>query len=324
MVLVSFLCTSNVILLHCLQVRGAPAIAIVGSLSLALQLKNSEFEDKDALQKFVNSSFQYLLTARPTAVNIAKSANRFSRLIMEASPCVSVQGIKDHILAEIEGMLEEDVRTNRNIGNFGAEDIMKWLNGKKATVLTHCNTGSLATAGYGTALGIIRSLHSMDALSHVYCTETRPYNQGARLTAYELVYENIPATLICDSMGSLLMKEKGINVVVVGADRVVSNGDTANKIGTFQLAIAAQYHRVPFYVAAPVTTLDFSLVSGDQIKIEERPSKEMFYVGGNRVAAEGIGCWNPAFDVTPASLITGGIVTERGVFAAGNLKSLLL
>ena len=305
-----------------LQVRGAPAIAIVGSLSLALQLKNSEFEDKDALQKFVDSSFQYLLTARPTAVNIATSAQRFSWLLQKASPDASVQAVKDTILTEMEGMLDEDVKTNKLIGKFGAGDIIKRLNGKKAIVLTHCNTGSLATAGYGTALGIIRSLHAQDALGHVYCTETRPYNQGARLTAYELVYEGIPATLICDSMGSLLMKEKGINSVVVGADRVVSNGDTANKIGTYQLAIAAQYHKVPFYVAAPVTSIDFSLGCGDQIKIEERPSKEMFYMGGSRTAAEGIGCWNPAFDVTPAGLITGGIVTERGVFTADDLKSL--
>ena len=242
---------------------------------------------------------------------------------MEVSASTSLQAAKDYIVAEMEGMLEEDVRTNKMIGNLGANDIVKCLNGKKATVLTHCNTGSLATAGYGTALGVIRSLHSMDALSHVYCTETRPYNQGARLTAYELVFENIPSTLICDSMGALLMKEKGISAVVVGADRVVSNGDTANKIGTFQLAIVAQYHGIPFYVAAPISTIDFSLISGEQIKIEERPHKEMFYVGGSRVCAEGIGCWNPAFDVTPACLITGGIVTEKGVFAADNLKSLL-
>lgn len=303
--------------------RGAPAIAIVGSLGIALQLKNSEFKDKDALHKFVNSSFQYLLTARPTAVNIAESAKRFSQLLLEMNPSICVQTAKEHIVAEMEGMLEEDVRTNKKIGNFGAEDIIKRSSGMKVTLLTHCNTGSLATAGYGTALGVIRSLHSMGKLSHVYCTETRPYNQGARLTAYELVNENIPATLICDSTGALLMKDKGICAVVVGADRVVSNGDTANKIGTFQLAITAQYHRVPFYVAAPVTSIDFSLDSGDQIKIEERPSTEMFYMGGKRVAAEGIGCWNPAFDVTPANLITGGIVTERGVYAANNLKSLL-
>ena len=162
----------------------------------------------------------------------------------------------------------------------------------------------------------------MGRLEHVYCTETRPYNQGARLTAYELVHDKIPSTLICDSMGALLMQRQNISAVVVGADRVVANGDTANKIGTYQLAIAANYHNVPFYVAAPLTTIDFGLKSGEEITIEERPGKELLCVGGKRVAAEGIGCWNPAFDVTPAQLITGGVITERGVFEASNLKAL--
>ena len=162
----------------------------------------------------------------------------------------------------------------------------------------------------------------MGRLEHVYCTETRPYNQGARLTAYELVHDKIPSTLICDSMGALLMQRRKTSAVVVGADRVVANGDTANKIGTYQLAIAAKHHGVPFYIAAPVTTIDFVLKSGEEITIEERPSREMLCIGGKRVAAEGIGCWNPAFDVTPARLITGGIITERGVFEASNLQAL--
>ena len=274
------------------------------------------------MDKYVESSFQYLLTARPTAVNIMESAKRFSRLLSGMGDGIAVEAAKDKVVTEIEQMLDDDVQANRRIGDYGAEDIVRNMSRSKAVILTHCNTGSLATAGYGTALGVIRSLHAMKKLEHVYCSETRPYNQGARLTAYELVYENIPSTLICDSMGSLLMKEKEITAVVVGADRTVSNGDTANKIGTYQLAIAAKYHNVPFYVAAPISTIDFSLDCGDRIKIEERPSDEMFYVGGKRIAAEGIGCWNPAFDVTPAKLITGGIVTERGVFAADNLQSL--
>lgn len=292
---------------------------------MALELKNSEFPNMEALRDFVVSKFDYLVGARPTAVNIAESAKRFSKEV-SSNGDNDVCTARDDLVQKMEGMLEEDIATNKAIGKHGAEDITKHLSrkGEKAIILTHCNTGSLATGGYGTALGIVRSLHSMKVLGHVYCTETRPYNQGARLTAYELVHDKIPATLICDSMGGLLMREKNISAIVVGADRVVSNGDTANKIGTFQLAISAKYHRIPFYVAAPMSTIDFSLETGDMINIEERPSREMLYVGDRRVAAEGIGCWNPAFDVTPADLITGGIVTERGVVAPGDLQSLLL
>ncbi len=304
------------------QVRGAPAIAIVGTLSIALELRKTCLSTVDSLKEIVQSRFQYLLTARPTAVNIAESAKRFTERISNVDPSVDVAAARDSLVEEMEKMLEDDLKANKTMGRYGAEAIAKDLNGGKAIVLTHCNTGSLATAGYGTALGVIRTLHSMDLLDQVYCTETRPFNQGARLTAYELVHDKIPATLICDSMGALLMKQKKVSAVVVGADRIVSNGDVANKIGTYQLAIAAQYHNVPFYVAAPVSTIDFGLSEGREIKIEERPSDEMFHVNGKRVAAEGVSCWNPAFDITPAVLITGGIVTERGVFAANSLKSL--
>ncbi len=302
--------------------RGAPAIAIVGTLSIAIQLRKRVFHDRNSLHKYVKSSYQYLLTARPTAVNIAEAASRFSQLLDSMPEAVGAEEAKGKLIVMMEEMLDEDVRVNRKIGEYGAEDIAGNIGDAKAVVLTHCNTGSLATAGYGTALGVIRSLHAMDKLEQVYCTETRPYNQGARLTAYELVYENIPGTLVCDSMCSLLMREKKITAVVVGADRVVSNGDTANKIGTYQLAIVAKHHNVPFYVASPLSTIDFGLDCGGQIKIEERPKDEMFNVGGKRIAAKGIGCWNPAFDVTPAHLITGGIITEHGVFAADSLSSL--
>ena len=295
----------------------------MGSLSIALQLRKKEFENKAALVKYVDSSFQYLLTARPTAVNIAESAKHFFEMLSNVAGGESVKAAKERVVCDMEKMLADDVRANKAIGKHGACDIIKHMNGEEeAIVLTHCNTGSLATAGYGTALGVVRSLQASKRLEHVYCTETRPYNQGSRLTAYELVFENISSTLVCDSMCSLLMREKRISAVVVGADRVVSNGDTANKIGTYQLAITAKFHSVPFYVAAPTSTIDFTLEHGNQIKIEERPSKEMFYVGGKRIAAEGIGCWNPAFDVTPAELITGGIITEHGVFAADNLLTL--
>lgn len=308
-----------------MKVRGAPAIAIVGTLSVALELKRSDFASIEEMKGHIDSKFQYLLTARPTAVNIAESAKRFLQQVSTFDPTSDVHLAKESLLASMETMLREDREANRKMGEHGAEEIVKHMtNGKGVVVLTHCNTGSLATAGYGTALGVVRSLHSRGSLERVYCTETRPYNQGARLTAYECVHDKIPATLICDSVASLLMRERKVDAVVVGADRIVANGDTANKIGTYQLAIAAQHHGVRFYVVAPVSTIDFSLRDGGQVVIEERPSQEMFCVDGKRVAAEGIGCWNPAFDVTPAGLITGGIVTERGVCAADNLASLTL
>lgn len=222
----------------------------------------------------------------------------------------------------MKSMLDEDVETNKSMGKFGACDILDKIDcQEKACVLTHCNTGSLATGGYGTALGVVRTLMEMGKLEHCYCTETRPYNQGSRLTAYELIYEKIPSTLICDNMVGLLLARKKISAIVVGADRVVANGDTANKIGTYQLAILAKYHNVPFYVAVPSTTIDLSKKNGSEIIIEERPSKEMTHVNDVRIAAEGINCWNPCFDVTPAELITGGLITEFGVFKPSELES---
>ena len=309
--------------------RGAPAIAIVGTLGVAVELRQKTFtKDKDGtsqLREFIQTKFDYLRTARPTAVNIAEAADRFTKKATDFESnydaSQSVSQARDVLLQEMESILADDINANKVMGRYGAEHILQSIS-DKAVILTHCNTGSLATGGFGTALGVVRSLHGMGKLEHVYCTETRPYNQGARLTAYELVHDKIPSTLICDSMGALLMQRRKVSAVVVGADRIVSNGDTANKIGTYQLAIAAKHHNVPFYVAAPVTTIDFGLKSGEEIVIEERPSNEMFCVAGQRVAAEGIGCWNPAFDVTPADLVTGGIVTERGVFEASNLKAL--
>ncbi len=311
----------------CLQVRGAPAIAIVGTLSVALELRRKQFSSDNDLGKlklFVHCKFEHLQTARPTAVNIAIAGKRFKERVVELSSVVrSVTEVQRALLAEMEGVLAEDVAKNCAIGRNGAVDIISRVGGldNKVNILTHCNTGSLATGGYGTALGVVRSLHEMGILGHVYCTETRPYNQGARLTAYELVHESIPASLICDSMAALLMQRRMVSVVVVGADRIVANGDTANKIGTYQLAIAAKHHGIPFYVAAPMSTVDFSLQTGQEITIEERPSEEMLFVQGQRVAAEGIGCWNPAFDVTPAALITGGIATELGTFSAWSLPT---
>ncbi|XP_076379161.1 methylthioribose-1-phosphate isomerase isoform X2 [Megalopta genalis] len=289
-----------------MQVRGAPAIAIVGCLSLATELMKEEPVDKKCLRQDVEGKLNYLVSARPTAVNMKIAADELIQLVnmLSKDQSVTATEMKERFLKAIEAMLEKDVADNKAIGDFGAQEILKHTSGDSPVrILTHCNTGSLATA------------------EHAYCSETRPYNQGARLTAYELVYEKIPATLICDDMVAALMKSRNISAVVVGADRVAANGDTANKIGTYQIAIVAKYHNVPFYVAAPRTSIDFSIPSGDHIIIEERPEREMTHVNDQRIAAPGIQCWNPAFDITPASLIKG-IITEVGVFRPKDLLQL--
>ncbi|XP_051171315.1 methylthioribose-1-phosphate isomerase [Leptopilina boulardi] len=307
-----------------MQVRGAPAIAIVGCLSLAAEIDGEIFTDKKVLRQEIEGKLNYLVSARPTAVNIKLAAEYLIGLANKLSEDneVSPSMMKDQFLKTIETMLEKDLADNNAIGKYGSEEILKSVpNDALVRVITHCNTGSLATAGYGTALGVIRSLHGKDRLEQVYCTETRPFNQGARLTSYELVHDKIPGVLICDDMVASLMKSRTINAVIVGADRVVANGDTANKIGTYQIAILAKYHGVPFYVAAPCTSIDFNMNSGDQIKIEERPEEEITHILSQRIAASGIQCWNPAFDVTPAELITG-IITEKGVYKPNNLSVL--
>lgn len=307
-----------------MQVRGAPAIAIVGCLSLAVELYGKVFTSVSDVETFIVDRLDYLVTSRPTAVNMADSAAFFSGSIKTlCRECDDPQEICLKFVLQLEAILEKDIATNKKIGQVGGEDILTRTNQSHVSILTHCNTGSLATAGYGTALGVVRYLHESGKLHHVYCTETRPYNQGSRLTAYELVYEKINSTLICDSMAAILMKNKTVSAVVVGADRVVANGDTANKVGTYQLAIVSKYHNIPFYVACPLTTFDQKTEKGEDILIEERPHQEMTAIKGIQVAAPGIQCWNPAFDVTPAELITGGIITEYGVFPPNNLKESL-
>jgi methylthioribose-1-phosphate isomerase len=305
-----------------MKVRGAPAIAIVAALSLAVELyhKKAEFKSGIEVETFVLERLEYLKTSRPTAVNLFEAANQLSGFVHQVR-LESAGAVIESYLKYAEKMLENDIMDNKNIGRFGSEFILAQSKGP-IRVLTHCNTGSLATAGHGTALGIIRDLHQSKRLDHAFCTETRPYNQGSRLTAYELVFEQIPSTLICDSMVSALLKLKNINAIIVGADRVAANGDTANKIGTYQLAITAKYHNVMFIVAAPVTSIDLLTPNGDAIEIEERSGHEVTSIKGKvkgqeniatlEIAAPGIGVWNPAFDVVPAELITT-IVTERGV-----------
>ncbi|KAF8422876.1 hypothetical protein EV426DRAFT_150197 [Tirmania nivea] len=320
-------------------VRGAPAIAIVAALSLAVELetlrgKLSEYT-VHSIEEHIAKALDYLNASRPTAVNLSDAVTKLKAAVAKeaAREGSSVHSMINVYQARAEDMLDADVADNRNIGDFGAEWLSKTVAGKeKISVLTHCNTGSLATAGYGTALGIIRSLWSSKSLVHAFCTETRPYNQGSRLTAYELVHEGIPATLITDSMVAAIMQMKKVDAVIVGADRVVANGDTANKIGTYQLAILAKYHGVKFVVAAPTTSIDMKTAHGKDIHIEQRVWHEVVKVSGPRVdeivgdrlaldlkhihtistAAHGIGVFNPSFDVTPAELIDA-IVTEKGV-----------
>uniref|UniRef100_A0A1L8DS03 Putative translation initiation factor n=1 Tax=Nyssomyia neivai TaxID=330878 RepID=A0A1L8DS03_9DIPT len=257
-----------------MQVRGAPAIAIVGCLSLAVEIYPEEYESKKTLRQEIEGKLNYLVSSRPTAVNMKGAAEEMISLAND--------------LAKDEAVSVVDMKQS-----------------------------------YGTALGVVRKLHELKRLEHVYCTETRPYNQGARLTAFEFVHDKLPATLVLDSMVAALFRCRNIGAVVVGADRVAANGDTANKIGTYQIAVVAKHHGVPFYIAAPLTSIDLKISCGDHIIIEERPDREMTHVGEHRIAAPGIMCWNPAFDVTPASLITG-IITEKGVFAPGELQEQVL
>uniref|UniRef100_A0A7N0U4T7 Methylthioribose-1-phosphate isomerase n=1 Tax=Kalanchoe fedtschenkoi TaxID=63787 RepID=A0A7N0U4T7_KALFE len=305
-------------------VRGAPAIAIAAALSLAVEVFNylNVFEGStDEAAAFLFKKLEYLVSSRPTAVNLSDAASKLKEIITKAAATAS--GSKNVFEAYIEAaevMLDDDVASNKAIGSYGAKLLKKQVkNSDKVSILTHCNTGSLATAGYGTALGVIRSVQAEGFLERAYCTETRPFNQGSRLTAFELVHENIPATLIADSAAAALMKAGRVNAVIVGADRVAANGDTANKIGTYSLALCAFHHKIPFYVAAPLTSIDLSLSSGDEIVIEERSPNELLNARGGlgeQVAASGISVWNPAFDVTLAHLISG-IITEKGVIAKG-------
>ncbi|KAK9504321.1 hypothetical protein O3M35_010683 [Rhynocoris fuscipes] len=306
--------------INSMQVRGAPGIAIVGCLSYVVEIYHKSFDNKEKFCENINKKFNYLITSRPTAVNLIKES---LKIIDLADSCkknsdISAVEMKNCLIEAIENLLQQDISDNKAIGNFGAEKLIS-LSGNKHCILTHCNTGSLATAGYGTALGVIRRLNELGSLEHVYCTETRPYMQGARLTAYELVHEKIPSTLICDSAVAALFQKKSITAVLVGADRIAANGDTANKIGTYQIAVLAKHHNVPFFVCATLSSIDLNTKSGNDVLIEERPSAEITDIKNNRIAAPGISCWNPAFDVTKAELISG-IITEVGCFLPENLK----
>ncbi|CAN7369194.1 S-methyl-5-thioribose-1-phosphate isomerase [Pseudoxanthomonas sp. LjRoot143] len=285
-----------------LAVRGAPAIGIAAAWGVVLASREVlAATPTEALEK-LEPALQRLNDARPTAVNLAWALARMRAALRTAGS--DWRGVLE---LEALAIAEEDLAANRHMGELGAA-----LIGEGSGVLTHCNTGSLATAGFGTALGVIRAGVAQGRIGKVYAGETRPWQQGARLTAWELQQDGIPATLIADSAASHLMKTGAVQWVVVGADRICANGDTANKIGTYQLAIAARHHGAKFMVVAPSSTVDMATPNGEAIHIEERDPAELLGIGGTRIVADGVAAWNPVFDVTPASLIDA-IVTEKGV-----------
>jgi methylthioribose-1-phosphate isomerase len=288
-----------------MAIRGAPAIGVAAALGIALGVRNSKAEG-EALQAAFDRICRDMAATRPTAVNLFWAIERMRRRF-EAARAMGGPALRDALLDEARAVEEEDVAACRRIGELGAELIPE-----RARVLTHCNAGALATAGYGTALGVIRSAARRGKIENVLADETRPYLQGARLTAWELSREGIPTTLIADNMAGHMMARGEVDAVVVGADRVAANGDVANKIGTYTLAVLARENGLPFYVAAPVSTIDLGTPSGDAITIEERPPDEITHHGGRRLAPEGVAVRNPAFDVTPHRYVSA-IVCERGV-----------
>lgn len=291
-------------------VRGAPAIGISGAhgVSLgALELSN-ETDIKTFLEKLTKIG-EYLKSSRPTAVNLAWAVDKQLE-VAHNSTAKTAKEITEEIIQNSIKLENEDIEINKKIGDFGAEVVPKG-----ATILTHCNAGALATVGYGTALGVVRSAFAKDKTIKVFADETRPRQQGARLTTFELVQDGIDTTLITDGMSGYFMSKGMIDFVVVGADRIAANGDTANKIGTYNLAIVAKEHNVPFYIAAPLSTIDINIKSGAEIPIEERDHAEVTHINGEKVCAEGVHIINPGFDFTPAKYIAG-IITEKGILKA--------
>ncbi len=289
-------------------VRGAPAIGVAAAMGVALGARDSKTDDPAEFELTFDRICDVIGSTRPTAVNLFWAIERmrslYSRLKDEGS---TLSEIRTALIDEAKGMHGEDIEINRSMGRFGADLIPDG-----ATVLTHCNAGALATAGYGTALGVIRAAIEAGKKVAVFADETRPFLQGARLTAWELQKDDIPVTLITDNMAGHFMKKGQIDCVVVGADRIAANGDVANKIGTYSVAVLAKENDIPFYVAAPISTLDLTLASGDLIPIEERNQEEVTHVKGAQLAPAGIRIANPAFDVTPNKYVAA-IITERGV-----------
>jgi methylthioribose-1-phosphate isomerase len=293
-------------------VRGAPAIGVAAAMGIALGAKNGSTKTIDDLSRNVKKISEVLAATRPTAVNLFWAIQRMNERFeaLKALPGVSVEEIRAGLIAEALKMYDEDIAACRAMGDFGAS-----LMPEEGGVLTHCNAGALATCGYGTALGVIRSAIADGRKLHVYADETRPFLQGARLTAWELMHDGIPTTVLCDHMVASRMRAGKIQAVIVGADRIAANGDVANKIGTYGVAVLAKEHGIPFYVAAPWSTIDLETATGDAIPIEERAEVEVTHHGGKQLTPHGVGIENPAFDVTPAKYVTA-IITERGVLRA--------
>jgi methylthioribose-1-phosphate isomerase len=298
-------------------IRGAPAIGVAAGMGLALGIRKSTATGTQKLAAEFYKLCELMASTRPTAVNLFWAIDRMKRAFARAAAAgESVEQIKVRLEREADAIHDEDVASCRAMGAYGAEVVPA-----DARILTHCNAGALATAGYGTALGVVRGAVEAGKRVAVFADETRPFLQGARLTAWELVRDGIDTTVITDNMAGALMRQGRVNFVVVGADRIAANGDTANKIGTYTVAVLAREHGVPFYVAAPRSTIDLDTPDGAAIPIEERSAREVTHVGTSQLAPEGAHVWNPAFDVTPHQLIAG-IITEKGIFREPYTESL--
>lgn len=297
-------------------VRGAPAIGIAGAHGVVLYAQELAKRDLtfDEYKKELLEKADYMASARPTAVNLMWAVEQQKNIIKNAKS--DKQALIDDLKFNGKRLELEDIEINKKIGDYGASVVPKG-----ATILTHCNAGALATVGYGTALGVVRSAFANDSTVQVFADETRPRQQGARITTLELTMDGIPVTLITDGMCSYFMKKGMIDMVCVGADRIAANGDAANKIGTYTVAIAAKYHNIPFYVAAPLSTIDTSIKTGDDIVIEERSHDEVTHINGKPICAKGVNIINPGFDVTPHELIAG-IITEKGILRPDYNKSI--
>jgi methylthioribose-1-phosphate isomerase len=290
-------------------IRGAPAIGVAAAMGLALGADAIRAKSYESFKRYFDDMAAAMVKARPTAVNLRWAVERMSLLVGKMAD-VPVAEIKKALREEAETILAEDIEINRKIGRHGQR-----LVPKGATVLTHCNAGSLATGGYGTALGVIRAAHEKGKIAGVIADETRPWLQGLRLTAFELMQDGIPVTVIADSAAGALMRQKKIDLVITGADRIAANGDVANKIGTYQVAVLAKENKIPFYVAAPLSTIDPTLGSGEMIPVEERKGEEISHIGHLKLGPPGVKALNPAFDITPSRYVAA-IITERGIVRA--------
>jgi methylthioribose-1-phosphate isomerase len=289
-----------------LKIRGAPAIGIAAGFGFALGAGQFQGDERAAFNRHLHEVARVLLSTRPTAVNLSWALNRM-KCVMEENRSRSVMEMKELLVDEAKKIQSEDIETCRRIGQHGSE-----LVPRRAGILTHCNTGALATGDYGTAQSIIVTAHEEGKQVRVFVDETRPLLQGARLTTWELKKRNMDVTLITDNAAAFVMKQGLVDLVVVGADRIASNGDVANKIGTYNLAVLAEKHKIPLYVAAPISSIDFRLSAGGDIPIEERDPKEVTEGFGKRIAPDGVNVYSPAFDITPHELVTA-IITEHGI-----------